>query len=197
MEGNTETLSLYQSPAMALSVAIAKQIEVIRLAQVNMVKQYNDVVSAALRFPFAEFLKNIHETQTNMAKSLQFALNPFLTQIGPTVSIQEAEIVESEYDLSNLSISMGGVFLFNGEHINTISTNSKHGRFLKMLLDSEDNYVSDKYAIRELDLVDEEKGIGYLRRDLKRDLLRSNIEIKLHRQTKRGYSLVSVKRILN
>lgn len=198
MEGGS-TKSIYLNPALSLSIALGKQLGQIRQSQFNMVKQYNEAVSLALSSPFVEFAKNIREMQLSMAKSLLFAVNPHAVPhySDIPVSVQEAEVFESDTDTKNISILEGGLFAFDGKIIRTISTNSKQGKFFKMLLTYNDNYVSDQEAVEKLDIPDIERGMSYIRRDLKRDLLNSNFKIELYRHTNNGYSLINIKRLPN
>ena len=198
MEGGS-TISIYLNPALSLSVALSKQVEQIRLAQLNMVKQYNEVVSLALKSPYIEIVKNIGDMQNSLAKNLLYALNPFAIPYNPitAVEIQEAEIVEENNTLLDITISIEGRFFIKGQLINTISTNSKHGKFLKLLINNNQNYVSDREVSEKIGVMDEEKGIGYLRRDLLDALNKFGLYVNLYREKQRGYRLLEVSRLPN
>lgn len=193
-----DTLSIYLNPALSLSVALGKQMEQIRQAQLNMLRQYNEVVSLALKSPYSEIVKNIRDMQSNLAKSLLYALNPFSVLPTPTsvVQIQEAEIAEENSSLFDITVSIEGRFFFKGQLINTLSTNSKHGKLLKMLLTFDENYASDKDIKKELGVIDY-RGIGYIRRDLKEALRKFGLKINLYREKQKGYKLLEVSMLPN
>ena len=197
MEERTDILSFYPNQALTLTMALAKQVEEIRLAHINMVKHYNEVVSAALNFPFAELLRSIQETQAHMARRFQYALNPFALQFEPVANIQEVEIVKENEGVFNMIITFEGIFLFNNQPISIITTGSKHGRFLRMLLTYKNNYVSDKEFLDKIDVTDESKGIGYIRRDLKKNLRRAGIEVGIRRVRKHGHRLLYARKLMN
>ncbi len=191
------TTSLYANPALGLTIALEKQMEQIRQAQLNAVKQYNNVVSLVLSSPFMELAKTIKETQANLAKNILFAMNPLMVLYRPTEFIQEAEIVEENVGIFNIFITFEGIFHYNNKPIDTIDTGSKHGKFLKMLLNYDNNYVSDECFLSEIDVSDEIKGIGYVRRDLKKYLRRAGIEIEIRRVRDQGHRLLSIRKIAN
>ncbi|OGM11149.1 hypothetical protein A2Z22_01030 [Candidatus Woesebacteria bacterium RBG_16_34_12] len=192
------SINFYLNPALSLSIALGKQMEQIRLAQFNMVKQYNEVVSLALKSPYMEIIKNIQDMQNSLAKNLLYALNPFAISHNPitAVEIQEAEIVEENNSMFDLTIAVEGRFFYKNELIDTISTNSKQGRLLKMLLTSDDNYITDEEIIEKLDVSDY-RSIGYLRRDLKEALKKFGLIINLYREKQRGYRLLEVSTLPN
>lgn len=189
-------ISIYPNPTLSLSIALRKQLEQIRQVQINMVNQYNEAVSLAFKFPFTKLVEDIKEMQMSMARSLQLTLNPFAPAYEPVVSIQEAEIVEDDSSLFDLTVSIEGRFYFQDKLISTISTNSKHGKLLKMLLVHDDNYLTDEEISKKLG-VSKDRGIGYLRRDMKRSLKEFGLETDLYRVKEEGYRLLGVKKLLN
>lgn len=191
-------INVYLNPALSLSIELGKQMEQIRQAQFNMVKQYNEVISIALKSPYIEIVKSIRDMQNSLAKNLLYALNPFAFSHNPipAVEIQEAEIVEENNGMFDLTVAVEGRFFYKNELIDSISTNSKQGRLLKMLLIRDDNYITDKEIIEKLDVSDY-RNIGYLRRDLKKALRKFGLKINLYREKQKGYRLLQVSRLPN
>ena len=185
------------NPALSLSVALGKQMEQIRQAQLNMVKQYNQAVSLAFRSPLLELAEKMRASQETFARNLLRSVNPFLITTESNIDVKKSETVKVKLRIADVNLLEGGLFAFKGEIIRTISTNTKQGRFFRMLLTYNDNYVSDQEAIKKLDIPDIDRGISYIRRDLIEDLSESGYEIELHRHTKKGYSLLGLKRLPN
>ena len=196
MESGSAT-SLYVNPALGLTIALGKQMEQIRQAQLNMVKQYNNIVSVALSSPFMELAITLKETQANIVKSFLYSINPLIVQHTPTEFIQEAEIVGENTGILNMAITFEGIFFYNNKPIDTINTGSKHGKFLKMLLNYDNNYVSDEQFLSKIGVSDELKGIGYVRRDLKKYLRRIGINVEIRRVRNQGHRLLSIRKIAN
>ena len=196
MESGSAT-SLYVNPALGLTIALGKQMEQIRQAQLNMVKQYNNIVSVALSSPFMELAITLKKTQANIVKSFLYSINPLIIQHTPTEFIQEAEIVGENTGIFNMAITFEGIFFYNNKPIDTINTGSKHGKFLKMLLNYDNNYVSDEQFLSKIGVSDELKGIGYVRRDLKKYLRRIGINVEIRRVRNQGHRLLSIRKIAN
>lgn len=191
------TTSLYVNPALGLTIAVGKQMEQIRQVQLNMVKQYNEIVRNMLNSPILEIVKNTREMQLSLARSIQNALNPLAVQFEPVSQIQEAEVIEENSSLFDLTVSIEGRFFLKDELINTITTNSKHGKLLELLLKNNENYVTDEEVNENIGVMDEGKGIGYIRRDLKRALKKFALKIDLYRDRQRGYRLLEISRLPN
>ena len=196
MESGSAT-SLYVNPALGLTIALGKQMEQIRQAQLNMVKQYNNIVSVALSSPFMELAITLKKTQANIVKRFLYSINTLIVQHTPTEFIQEAEIVGENTGIFNMAITFEGIFFYNNKPIDTINTGSKHGKFLKMLLNYDNNYVSDEQFLSKIGVSDELKGIGYVRRDLKKYLRRIGINVEIRRVRNQGHRLLSIRKIAN
>lgn len=114
----------------------------------------------------------------------------------PTVQTQYLRI----FDDFNMAISIEGRFYFNGKILKNLSTNSRHGQFLKFLLENEANYVADRFLLEIFNPPDPDKGIGYIRDDLKRNLAKEGIGIDIYRNrdiTNKGYRLTKIAKLSN
>lgn len=197
MEIDTKTLAVFHNPMLDVAVGVTKQMELIRETQIEAVRKYNKAIEFAFNSPFIEFAKSIRQMQLSLAKSLMFAINPLAIQFEPETYAQEAEIIEDNNEMLGISVSIEGRFYLQDQLINTISTNSKHGRLLKLFLTENDNYVTDEEARRTLDVMDKDKGVGYLRRDLKDALKEAGLEINLYREKEKGYRLLGFSKLSN
>ncbi len=133
----------------------------------------------------------IIEAEINQVNAVQ----PISTSL-PAVRNQYLEVFED----FNMAISIEGRFFFNGTILEKLSTNSRHGQFLKILLTSEQNYVTDDFLIKVFNFPDPVKGIGYIRDDLKKYLLREGIKIELYRnrdKMNKGYKLLRIAKLSN
>lgn len=194
MESDTNTLAVYPNPMVNFSLGINNQL----MEMQNVVaQQCIDAIRSALTPSFAEFAKSLREMQISLAKSLMLAINPLAINFEPATSIQEAEIIDGTSVFNDVTLTIEGRFLFQRSLIHTVSAGSKHGKFLEMLLTYEDNFVSDKEFRSQIDLSDDEKGIGYIRRDLKKYLRMAGLEANILRVRKFGHRLVSIDRIAN
>ena len=144
-----------------------------------------------------ELAITLKETQANIVKSFLYSINPLIDQHTPTEFIQEAEIVGENTGILNMAITFEGIFFYNNKPIDTINTGSKHGKFLKMLLNYDNNYVSDEQFLSKIGVSDELKGIGYVRRDLKKYLRRIGINVEIRRVRNQGHRLLSIRKIAN
>lgn len=193
MKSDVNTLAVYSNPMVNFSLGLNNQLIEMQNA---VARQCAEAIRSALTPSFAEFAKSLREMQISLAKSLVLAINPLAINFEPASYVQEAEIVRVG-EITDLSISVEGRFFFESQLVDTISTNSKHGRFLKLLLTDDENYVSDTEAVRELDLMDPMKGIGYVRRDLKDALSDSGLQIDLYREKGKGYRLLGISKLPN
>ena len=96
-----------------------------------------------------------------------------------------------------ISITIEGRFVFKGRMLRNFSTSSKHGKFLELLLKNSENYISDADAISKLKVIDQDKGLSYIRNDLIESLAKNGLQINLYRQRKTGYRLLGIKKISN
>jgi hypothetical protein len=193
MKSDINTLATYPNPMMNFSLGLNNQL--IEM-QNTVARQCAEAIRSALTPSFAEFAKSLREMQISMAKSLIFAINPLAINFELASYVREAEVV-GVGEINDLSVSVEGRFFFKSQLVDTISTNSKHGRLLKLLLTDFENYVSDEETVRELDLMDPMKGIGYVRRDLKDALRDSGLQIDLYREKGKGYRLLGISKLPN
>lgn len=193
MQESSITLAL--DPALSLSVSLGKQLEQIRQAQLNMVKQYNQIIEMALTSTLLQLTKSISASQEVLAKNLLRAINPLALVKYPEAEDVEAEIVEDN-NLFKLSTSIEGRFYWENSLIETITTDSKHGKLLKMLFEADNNYVTDEEIANRLD-VSKDRGVGYVRRDMKSALEESGLKADLYREKRTGYRLLGIKKLPN
>lgn len=114
----------------------------------------------------------------------------------PALQVQYQQVFEN----FNMAISIEGRFYFNGTVLKNLSTNSRHGQFLKFLLVNESNYVTDEFLLETFDPPDPAKGLGYIRDDLKRNLAKEGIGIEIYRNrdiTNKGYKLLKIAKLSN
>jgi hypothetical protein len=134
---------------------------------------------------------------TNLFVNSLFPFTPLVQPRKNLVPVYDAEIVEYKPEIGfGLKPTIEGRFLYNGHLVGTISTGSKHGKLLKLLLTKESNYITDDEISKTLD-VDGYREIGYLRRDLKEKLREAGIVIELYRERKTGFRLLSVSILSN
>lgn len=114
----------------------------------------------------------------------------------PALHTQYQQVFEN----FDMAITVEGRFYFNGTVLKNLSTNSRHGQFLKFLLVNESNYVTDEFLLETFDPPDPAKGIGYIRDDLKRNLAKEGIGIDIYRNrdiTNKGYRLTKIAKLSN
>jgi hypothetical protein len=194
MKSDVNTLATYPNPMMNFSLGLNNQLMEMQNA---VAQQCVEAIRSALTPSFAEFAKSLREMQISMAKSLMLAINPLAINFEPATYIQEAEVIDGTSALGDIALTVEGQFLFQRSLIHTMSAGSKHGKFLKMMLTFENNFVSDNDFRSQIDLADEEKGIGYVRRDLKKYLRLAGLEANILRVRKFGHKLISIRRIAN
>ena len=68
---------------------------------------------------------------------------------------------------------------------------------MELLLKNSENYISDADAISKLKVIDQDKGLSYIRNDLIESLAKNGLQINLYRQRKTGYRLLGIKKISN
>lgn len=97
----------------------------------------------------------------------------------------------------NMAETIEGRFYYENILLEHISANSKHGQFLKLLLEAKENYIADVFALSQLNPSDLEKGLGYIKDDLAKYLAKDGLDIKLYRARKKGYKLLRISRPSN
>ncbi len=90
-----------------------------------------------------------------------------------------------------------GRFKYKGRFIGKISVGSKVGKFLRLLIDEDNNFVSDNEVRNEIELADNIKGIGFIKNDLIKAFKNDGIEIKFLRVRNIGNKIVKVSRSTN
>jgi len=134
---------------------------------------------------FADKFRNYPPTQVIDVESTEISV--------PLISASNALDIVNNFEDFSIGISVEGRFYYEEKQIHGLTLGSNHGRFLKMLLEAEFNYVSDEYALRILNPSDKEKGIGFIRDDLVKILRNENsLELNLYRNRKQGYKLMSI-----
>ena len=219
MESGSST-NVYLNPALSLSIALVKQMEQIRQAQSNMVKQYNEVVSLALKSPYIEIVKNIRDMQNSLAKNLLYALNPFTISNNHTTrsDILEAEVVNNsdqsiEGSISTptllpvttfsdvqlrtrsslgLSILNNNCVTFKRKKLKGVSLKNAEGRFLINTLLSPNLFTTDEVIFKMFNVSDI-RDFSWILRNLKRKFIQNGLEIVFERLwDPNGYSLIDV-----
>jgi len=196
MEDN-KTIAIYPNPMLSVAKSLDKQMAQISQVQLGMVKQLNEAIILAIKPSLTMMEKSLREMGEFITNSMLYSINPFIAQFEPAINIQDAETIEDSSGVSDLSVAVEGRFYFGSGVIRTISTDSKHGRLFGLLLGNDENYVTDEEILEKIGVMDEIKGIGYLRRDLKKALKESGLEINLYRERKRGYRLLGVTKLQN
>lgn len=165
----------------------------------EMQKSLQKMLADSVAISMNSIFKSIFEEQSKMFDMLKASLAQafFIYPLQNYYPTREIDVVEVNENPVTLSITIEGRFFFSGRPINTITTNSKHGKLLKLLLSNEYNYVTDAQIEENIGVMDKDKGIGYLRRDLKKALKEAGIEINLYREEKIGYRLLGISRLLN
>jgi len=168
--------------------------------------------SFAIPIGLIETFKEIGESQKRMVLMLSSVASSSLavqlpdivyspptkpeTYYPPTYEVFE-EVEEIKGRAFGVNVTIEGRFIYKNRMLRSISTNSKHGKFFKMLLTNEDNYVTDQEVKENIGVADDDKGIGYIRKDLAKYLRKDGIQVELYRQRGEGYKLMAVKRLLN
>lgn len=169
-------------------------------------------LASAFVFSIADVFKGFAEEQTRMLEMLRESLaravsinlsdslisSPSFSRLQSDVlPVYDAEIVEYQPNINmDLELTIEGRFRYQGHLLRTITTNSKHGKLLKLLLTKENNYVTDDEICETLDVSDY-RGIGYLRSDLKSALKEAGLQVTLYRENKKGYRLLEVAMLPN
>lgn len=138
---------------------------------------------------------DVVEAEVVTTKEIQ-ALNTSLPAVQSLARTRYTEVFED----FNMSLTIEGRFYYDGMLLQFISTNSKHGQLLKFLLENDDNYVTDAYLQGVFHPPDPDKGLGYVRDDLKRCLAKEGLTIEIYRNrdiTNKGYKLVRLSRFSN
>lgn len=105
------------------------------------------------------------------------------------------KILEEKLNIINnnfeLEIIENGLFKYKGK-LMKVSTDSNPGKFLKYILENNNHFISDEYCKFEFNC-QTPKDITYIIRDLKKDLSKDNLEIKLRRcRDAKGYALENI-----
>lgn len=192
----SSSLAIHLSETMASSMAIKNQYTFPDKADV-ITKFFSGIITKTTTSPIAEIAKQIQRNQFDLVTIVTQAINQSKFRFESFPSVKKTEAVNKKSILSNLTVTIEGQFFFKDTLILAVNAGSKHGRFLKMLLTYKDNFVSDEEFRSQIDLSDNKKGIGYIRRDLKKYLMLSGFEINILRIRKFGHKLVSICKIAN
>ena len=162
-------------------------------------KSLQKVLAESVAISMNSIFKSVFDEQAKMFEMLKTSLAQACSiyPLWGHYPTHETKVVKVNENQITLSVAIEGRFFLNGELITTITTNSKHGKLLKLLLSSVNNYVTDTQINDELDVTDKEKGVGYIRRDLKKALKEAGITLNLYREKKVGYRLLGISHLLN
>lgn len=212
-ESTLADLSRSIGPRLDLVMSIQKQLTIDFTPIFEAQNHWREIFASSLVFSAAEVFRNFAEEQNRMLEIIRESLiraipsNLFDNAIPFTPlaiphkrlpPVYEAELVEYKPEPKfGLEVTIEGRFIYEGQVLRSISTNSKHGKFLKMFLNNEDNYVSDKEVKEDIGVVDEDRGVNFIKKDLVKYLRKDDLEAKLYRQRKEGYKLLAVSKILN
>lgn len=177
----------------------AKLIEMVSFAANAQLKENLSVLSRVGILPSKIIDADIEEEPLGI-RALMPAQNISQIQLSPSQDVkviaEKSFLTGTDYDFG-INVTIEGRFVFKGRILKRLSTCSKHGRLLELLLKSPNNYLSDYDAISKLDVIDQDKGLGYIRNDLIESLAENGLQINLYRQRKIGYRLLGIKKISN
>ncbi len=155
-------------------------------------------------FPMASILESRTDFARQLIDSIRLPEFPEISEIGyhPISPIIDLDLssdsdemdLRSESDFGMIA-QEDGLFSYKDRLLRNITLGSKHGKFLKRLLDNEDHFVQDTNLIAEIDIFDPTKGVGYVVNDLKKFLKLDGVGIKLQRVRKYGYKLLDFEEI--
>lgn len=203
-----DNFSKFLVPSFDIMKILQKQMTVDFSPIFEAQKIIKEHIASVFVFSIADMFKGFARQQSKMFEMLKLNLiqavhldilddlNLYTPQVVTKRDIfsttYDAEIVEDGSNIAfGLEVTTEGRFIFEGHVLKSISTNSKHGKLLKMLLINEDNYVTDEVACKVLD-VDGYRGLGYLRRDLKKALKESGLQVNLYREHKTAFKLLEI-----
>lgn len=210
-ESALANLSRSLEPKIDLAMAIQKQLTIDFTPIFEAQNRWQELFASSLVFSVAEVFRKYVEQQGKMFEMLRESLTRAVpTNLFENIAIPlaypqkdlvpdyDAEIVEYiPRSRFGLEMTIEGRFLYEGSILQSISTNSKHGKLFKMFLNNDDNYVTDKEVRDKIGVVDEDRGVNFIKKDFVKYLRKDGLEAKLYRQRKEGYKLLSVKKILN
>lgn len=165
--------------------------------QAEAAQRFSEIIKMAMGSPIWDRLSEIGQMQAAFARQLRMVLYPFATNFVYQPVQEEISTTGPIQTSFGISISVEGRFYLGNMLIHTISTNSKHGKLFKKLLLNDQNYVTDKEVSTDIGVMDKDKGIGYIKRDLKNALKSFGLSISLYRERKTGYRLMRVSNLLN
>lgn len=106
----------------------------------------------------------------------------------------EKQPLSSNLQRINIYVTEDGSFVFEGKRLKNISTDSIHGKLLKMLIESNDYFVSVNSIVKSL--VIEEPVISTHINTIKKMFRINNLLIDFEkRKDSKGYVLISIKRL--
>lgn len=195
--------SFFAITKLAESVALMAETRKEIASHFNSVLKADFTKFASIGFPPSQIIEaGIEEdfnTQSLILPSPQLQEHTSAIELTPPAQrrLKKQNIFRGTDYGFGITLTIEGRFLFKDKLIKNFSTNSKHGKFLEMLLKAPNNYVLDSDAIAKLEVVDPDKGLGYIRNDLKESFAKNGIQINLYRQRKKGYRLLGTKKMSN
>jgi len=90
-------------------------------------------------------------------------------------------------------ITVEGTFVYRVVHtLSFINLGTKAGKYFQLLLTSEDNFVSDKRVKEQIEVADDAKGVGYIRKDFIKALRHDGFVVKMRRTRGHGSKLINI-----
>ena len=90
-------------------------------------------------------------------------------------------------------ITVEGTFVYQVIHtLKFINLGTKAGKYFQLLLTSEDNFISDKKVKEQIEIADDAKGVGYIRKDFIKALRHDGYIVKMKRTRGHGSRLVDI-----
>ena len=119
----------------------------------------------------------------------------------PVSSISKYSKEMDNVDLVNYSspenfgfkITVEGTFVYQAVNIlGRINLGTKAGKYFQLLLTSENNFVSDKRVKEQIEVADDAKGVGYIRKDFIKALKQDGFVVKMRRTRGHGSKLINI-----
>lgn len=90
-------------------------------------------------------------------------------------------------------ITVEGTFVYQVVHtLSFINLGTKAGKYFQLLLTSADNFVSDKRVKEKIEVADDDKGVGYIRKDFIKALKHDGFVVKMRRTRGHGSKLINI-----
>lgn len=146
--------------------------------------------------PMQKFLQNFADITT--IPSISFPRQDLHLPVSGISKYQQKvdPVVHDNYlspENFGFEITIEGTFVYQITHtLGFINLGTKAGRYFQLLLTSEDNFVSDKRVKEQIEIADDAKGVGYIRKDFLKALKHNGFIVKMRRTRGHGSKLVDV-----